>query len=293
MGRGLDGSLGDPASTAPLCGFQGPRRAPVSPAFGGGSERDTPLPIPNRAVKPLSADGTWPSRAWESRSPPVWIRQAPARSAPPGPAVGAGIRPGELRWPRLPATVLSAHPLRGSGERHGCGLGATSPGRRVGLQEAGRRCGCSAPPGSASGAVSRRRAERSSARDQRAAVVGGRLGDMLGPGWRTAPTEGPADGLDGAFMGAVLGRMQGFPVARSCNGPCTASRRHLAYRPDLPRRARPSRPRPRGIPPARDATPRARGPRSRRRRGLRSRRRCRRRRGAGPGGRPPPRTRAA
>jgi hypothetical protein len=32
---------------------------------------ETPLPIPNRAVKPHSADGTWPSRAWESRSPPV------------------------------------------------------------------------------------------------------------------------------------------------------------------------------------------------------------------------------
>src|SRR5688500_20154333 len=47
------------------------RAAPVSPDFGGNSERETPLPIPNRAVKPLSADGTWPARAWESRSPPV------------------------------------------------------------------------------------------------------------------------------------------------------------------------------------------------------------------------------
>jgi hypothetical protein len=32
---------------------------------------ETPLPIPNRAVKPHSADGTWLERAWESRSPPV------------------------------------------------------------------------------------------------------------------------------------------------------------------------------------------------------------------------------
>jgi hypothetical protein len=40
---------------------------------GGYGEGETPLPIPNRAVKPLSADGTWPARAWESRSPPVLI----------------------------------------------------------------------------------------------------------------------------------------------------------------------------------------------------------------------------
>src|SRR2546421_12786384 len=37
---------------------------------GGHSEGETPLPIPNRAVKPLSADGTWCESAWESRSPP-------------------------------------------------------------------------------------------------------------------------------------------------------------------------------------------------------------------------------
>src|SRR5437667_11322121 len=38
---------------------------------GGDCERETPLPIPNRAVKPLSADGTWPARARESRTPPL------------------------------------------------------------------------------------------------------------------------------------------------------------------------------------------------------------------------------
>src|SRR3977135_543196 len=41
------------------------------PVSGGYCEGETPLPIPNRAVKPHSADGTWPARAWESRSPPV------------------------------------------------------------------------------------------------------------------------------------------------------------------------------------------------------------------------------
>src|ERR671936_679333 len=38
---------------------------------GGYGEGETPLPIPNREVKPLSADGTWPARARESRTPPV------------------------------------------------------------------------------------------------------------------------------------------------------------------------------------------------------------------------------
>jgi hypothetical protein len=51
----------------------------VSQSFGGDCEGETPLPIPNRAVKPLSADGTWPSRAWESRSPPVLARAAHGR----------------------------------------------------------------------------------------------------------------------------------------------------------------------------------------------------------------------
>ena len=49
----------------------------VSHHFGGHSERETPLPIPNRVVKPLCADGTWPERAWESRSPPFISRAAP------------------------------------------------------------------------------------------------------------------------------------------------------------------------------------------------------------------------
>jgi hypothetical protein len=57
---------------ATLCSFQGPaRRRGHITGFGGYSEGETPLPIPNREVKPLSADGTWPARAWESRSPPV------------------------------------------------------------------------------------------------------------------------------------------------------------------------------------------------------------------------------
>ena len=34
---------------------------------GGYSERDTPLSIPNRVVKPLNADGTAWATVWESR----------------------------------------------------------------------------------------------------------------------------------------------------------------------------------------------------------------------------------
>src|ERR1041384_393783 len=68
MVRGLDGFLD---SLVALCGFEGPPEGGLSPVSGGHGERETPLPIPNRAVKPLSADGTWPERARESRTPPV------------------------------------------------------------------------------------------------------------------------------------------------------------------------------------------------------------------------------
>jgi hypothetical protein len=71
MGRGLDGIL--IPRTLALCSFEGPWGACLSPFSGGYSEGETPLPFPNRAVKPLCADGTWLERAWESRSPPVFF----------------------------------------------------------------------------------------------------------------------------------------------------------------------------------------------------------------------------
>ena len=37
---------------------------------GGNRERETPVPIPNTEVKPLSADGTALATGWESRSSP-------------------------------------------------------------------------------------------------------------------------------------------------------------------------------------------------------------------------------
>jgi hypothetical protein len=79
MGRGLDGFLYP--FVGRLCGFEGPRVRQVS---GGLSVGETPLPIPNRAVKPHSADGTWLARARESRSPPVYSRQRAAREAARG-----------------------------------------------------------------------------------------------------------------------------------------------------------------------------------------------------------------
>ena len=42
--------------------------------FGGDGERETPLPIPNRVVKPLRADGTAWVTVWESRSPPSFYQ---------------------------------------------------------------------------------------------------------------------------------------------------------------------------------------------------------------------------
>lgn len=39
---------------------------------GDDSGGDTPLPIPNRVVKPASADGTAGETLWESRSSPIF-----------------------------------------------------------------------------------------------------------------------------------------------------------------------------------------------------------------------------
>ena len=73
MVRGLDGifSIFRVIPDVALCGFEGPRERSLT-ISGGYGEGETPLPIPNRAVKPLSADGTWPERAWESRTLPVF-----------------------------------------------------------------------------------------------------------------------------------------------------------------------------------------------------------------------------
>ena len=67
MGRGLDGYL---ISVHWRCVVLRVPEGRSRPFSGGYGEGETPLPIPNREVKPLSADGTWLEKAWESRSPP-------------------------------------------------------------------------------------------------------------------------------------------------------------------------------------------------------------------------------
>ena len=54
--------------------------AELSGGYGGGV---TPLPIPNREVKPSSADGTARETVWESRSPPGVNRRAPRANGGP------------------------------------------------------------------------------------------------------------------------------------------------------------------------------------------------------------------
>src|SRR4051794_34650866 len=78
MRRGLDGSYLPFLACVQFSSLAG---ASVPPIFGGHSEGETPLPIPNRAVKPLSADGTWWATAWESRSPPALPSKPPLGAA--------------------------------------------------------------------------------------------------------------------------------------------------------------------------------------------------------------------
>ena len=55
------------------CAADGVERT-VSGGHGGG---ETPVPIPNTAVKPARADGTWGEAPWESRSLPEFIEKNP------------------------------------------------------------------------------------------------------------------------------------------------------------------------------------------------------------------------
>ena len=54
-----------------------------SVSSGGDSGGEPPVPIPNTEVKPASADGTWGSRPWESRSPPGVYSVGVASGRPP------------------------------------------------------------------------------------------------------------------------------------------------------------------------------------------------------------------
>src|SRR6185503_10033745 len=58
--------------------------------FGGHTGRETPLPIPNREVKPARADGTRRATSRESRSPPIYL-------AKPAPLARASLVSGNVR----------------------------------------------------------------------------------------------------------------------------------------------------------------------------------------------------
>ena len=85
----------------------------LSPFSGGFGEGETPLPIPNREVKPLSADGTWLARAWESRTPPVYFRDKGPPAGGPESLSALSSGAAELDVPRLvqcPMWVVSDLP---------------------------------------------------------------------------------------------------------------------------------------------------------------------------------------
>ena len=125
MVRGLDGSFLIPVSTVAACGFQGSsRRRPFSTSSGGYGVGETPLPIPNRAVKPHSADGTWPfgpgrvgrrrfnfERAAPRGGPFSFPRGCSAVTA----LVLVRVRPG---WPSQPRQASSASGRRAAGPRN-------------------------------------------------------------------------------------------------------------------------------------------------------------------------------
>ena len=78
---------------------------------GGFGERETPVPIPNTAVKPLSADDTARATLWESRSPPHSLSSEPYFE-PPGSKCGelipsAGQVPRELSERSVDCTLTT------------------------------------------------------------------------------------------------------------------------------------------------------------------------------------------
>ena len=68
-------------------GWSCPAECKISGGHGGG---ETPVPIPNTAVKPARADGTWGEAPWESRSPPGFLIRNPLRASARGGFVGSG-----------------------------------------------------------------------------------------------------------------------------------------------------------------------------------------------------------
>ena len=140
MGRGLDGFFSS-AGMQPARGAQASlpavfkARRRLSRISGGYGVGETPLPIPNRAVKPHSADGTWLARARESRSPPVYRHESAALGRRfvvlPRLSAARGTRGSRRRGRRHAArTAAPAAPCRGA---RGTGRsGPAAPRHRAG-----------------------------------------------------------------------------------------------------------------------------------------------------------------
>ena len=77
---------------------------------GGLSGGETPLPFPNREVKPASADGTRRATSRESRTPPEFLRGSRAGWREPRPIsrIFARWRLGAQPWPSAPGDRLQA-----------------------------------------------------------------------------------------------------------------------------------------------------------------------------------------
>src|ERR1700690_3233510 len=95
-------------------------RLVIPQSCGGHSEGETPGPIPNPEVKPLSADGTAREASRESRTPP---RISSKEAGPQGPA---SLRCAPPPPPPIGQVRFRPGRLRHAGHRRG---GATDPRR--------------------------------------------------------------------------------------------------------------------------------------------------------------------
>ena len=93
IGRGLDTNI-----IPSLCRFEGTPDRRCFEVSGGFGERETPLPIPNREVKPLSADGTARETVWESRTPPGFFLKGPPFNGGPFFVVRALVSHHQFSW---------------------------------------------------------------------------------------------------------------------------------------------------------------------------------------------------
>ena len=160
IGRGLDNptiqvafkrdcvaSCPDPTSTFVCSAVFRVRPNGILQSSGGYSAGDTPVPIPNTAVKARSAEGTASYQRWKSRSPPDTLPRGSFPSwegglffAFPGPQSSPGVvwRPvgvtaSGCRWSQAVSSVTAGRRrlklCRGSAacSGHGCGVRGITP----------------------------------------------------------------------------------------------------------------------------------------------------------------------